>query len=182
MSRYFGILAVVPPRVNASRQYLKHVELRTPPRTLSTSSRPPACWSRGMAAAEAARVLAGRLGCSASNPVAMSDRLRNRAAVSVPGEGTLFTVRSRGAWPSRSARSCPRVGPHLLLGRRAGSEELLDRAFSDAEGRRHLVVIGERARAASPGVSIKVASTSMTTQPSRIFTATTSQAVPAINA
>ena len=61
--------------------------------TLSTSTPPLACWRPGVPAAEAARVLAGRLGCSQRQARRYVARAAESGRAEVPGEAAVFTVR-----------------------------------------------------------------------------------------
>ena len=94
------------------------IAARVPRSTRSTSTRPPAAKCRHPAA-EAARLLAGRLGCSQRQARRYVALAATGGRVPVPDEGTVFTVRL----PVRLAaavRDHARVRPHGLGGRRAG--------------------------------------------------------------
>ena len=75
----------------------------------------------GIPAAEAARVLAGQLGCSGRQARRYVSRAAASGRVPVPEAGTVFTVRLAGPAGGGGPGARPGVRAHGLVGRRAGA-------------------------------------------------------------
>ena len=92
---------------------------------LSGSTRPPSWRKRACPASEAARVLAGRFGCSPRQARRYVDQAAASGRVPVPEATVVFTVKLPARLAAAGPGACPPVGAHDLRRRGAGAGRVL---------------------------------------------------------